>query len=276
MKGAAFEVVLVLVSVLALQAPGLHADTLALTQPAPAACITDDGALYTVEGGELRPVRGQFMIFPTGGPVLHPRTAVLLDGEPGQLLHMYAWSMEHLDSVSVQIGTPGKIPLTKAAGFRVQNENGVELWAALLGIPAWGAEHEYTLTFRAEAGQRSYLLLQPFTVTERKFFSERIPLSADLTSHGYGVGRAEEGRVPRPRRSFLNTPSGCGFRDRRAYRAPSRRAGEHPGLVTVGNTTIRMEPGATLFTSVWTLLLQPERPCLPAAAGAWFLQTPGS
>jgi murein DD-endopeptidase MepM/ murein hydrolase activator NlpD len=167
---------------LAMHPSGLGAETLALTQPALASCVTDEGALFSVENGELKPVRGQFMIFPPGGQALRPRAAVSLDGEPGQLLHMYTWSGEHLDSLSIQIGIPGKSSLTRTTGFRVQSDNGIELWAALLGIPALGAEREYTLTLRAEAGERSYLLLQPFTVTGRKFFSERIPLTADLSS----------------------------------------------------------------------------------------------
>lgn len=235
MKASAFEIVLVLVSALALQPSGLYADTLALTQPAPATCITDDGAVFSVENGELNPVRGQFMVFPAGGRELHPRTAVSLDGEPGQLLHMYAWSGEHLDSLSVQIGTPGKSALTRTAGFRVQSGNGVELWAALVGIPAWGAEHEYTLTLKAESGQRSYLLLQPFTVTERKFFSERIPLTTDLSSMVTvpDAQKKEESRIlaevlstPHPDAMFetgeliVPLPLGrrtSGFGDRREY-----------------------------------------------------------
>jgi murein DD-endopeptidase MepM/ murein hydrolase activator NlpD len=171
-----------LLIVLSIHPSGLSAETLELTRPEPATCVTDNGAVFSVENGELKPVRGQFMIFPNGGRELRPRTAVSLDGEPGQLLHMYVWSGERLDSLSVQVGPPGRSPLTRTTGFRVQAENGIELWAALLGIPAWSAEREYTLTLSAEAGERSYLLLQPFTVTVRKFFSERIPLTADLTS----------------------------------------------------------------------------------------------
>lgn len=173
---------LALLIALAPLSPGLRAETLALTQPAPATCVTDEGALYSVENGELKPARGQFMIFPAGGQALRPRTVVSGGGEPGQLLRMYAWSDEPLDSFSIQIGPAGHGSLSKTAGFRVQSANGVELWAALLGIPARGTAREYTLTLRAGAGRRSYLLLKPFAVTERKFFSERIPLSAGLSS----------------------------------------------------------------------------------------------
>ena len=159
----------------------LGADTVALTSPAAATCTTDDGAVFSVENGALRPVRGQFMIFPTGGMELHPRTAVSLDGEPGQLLKMFVWSAEPLDSMSVQIGTTGKSPFTKAVGFRAESRQGIELWMALVGIPPWNPPREYALSLTAAAGQRSFLLMQPFTVTERQFYSERIPLSALLT-----------------------------------------------------------------------------------------------
>jgi len=201
----AFEAAFAFLIVLALYPSGLSAETLALTQPAPATCITDEGALFSVESGELKPLRGQFMTFPTGGQALRPRTAISLDGEPGQLLHMYAWSGEPLDSLSIQIGAPGKSLLTKTAGFRIQSENGIELWVALLGIPAWGAEHEYTLTLKAKAGGRSYLLLQPFTVTERKFFSERIPLTADLTSM-FTVPDSQKKEESRVLAEVLSTP----------------------------------------------------------------------
>lgn len=161
---------------------GLEAETLSLTKPYPATCMTDDGAVYSVDDGELKPVRGQFTIFPAGGEALRPRTAVSLDGEPGQLLRMYVWSEEPLDSVSIQVGTPGKPAVTRTTGFRVQYSDGKDAWAALLGIPAWSVEHDYTLTLTVEAGQRSFLLLQPFTVARRKFVSETIPLTSDLTS----------------------------------------------------------------------------------------------
>jgi murein DD-endopeptidase MepM/ murein hydrolase activator NlpD len=57
----------------------------------------------------------------------------------------------------------------------------MELWAALVGIPPWSSPREYTLTLSAASGKRSFLLLQPFTVSSHAFFSERIPLTAELT-----------------------------------------------------------------------------------------------
>jgi len=157
------------------------ADIVALTSPSPATCVTDDGAVFTVENGALKPVRGQFMIFPPGGQELHPRTGISLNGEPGQLLRMYVWSAEPLDSLSVQIGTPGKNSLSRTSGFRAEVQQGTEVWVALVGIPPWTSPREYTLTLGAAAGQRSYTLLQPFSITGRAFFSERIALTAELT-----------------------------------------------------------------------------------------------
>jgi hypothetical protein len=153
----------------------------ALTSPVSATCVTDTGAVFTVENGALRPLRGQFMIFPPGGQELHPRAGISLDGEPGQLLRMYVWSAEPLDSLSVQVGTQGKNSLTRAVGFRAESREGMELWAALVGIPPWSSPREYTLTLSAASGKRSFLLLQPFTVSSHAFFSERIPLTAELT-----------------------------------------------------------------------------------------------
>jgi murein DD-endopeptidase MepM/ murein hydrolase activator NlpD len=162
-------------------APRAAADIVALTSPAPATCVTDDGAVFSVENGALRPVRGQFMISPPGGHEWHPRTGVALDGEPGQLLGMRLWSAEPLDSLTVLIGTPGKNGLSRAPGFRAEVQQGAEEWVALIGIPPWTTPQEYTLTLTAASGQHSYILVQPFTVTARTFRSERIPLNAELT-----------------------------------------------------------------------------------------------
>jgi murein DD-endopeptidase MepM/ murein hydrolase activator NlpD len=94
---------------------------------------------------------------------------------------MYVWSAEPLKSLFVEIGPSGKGPLAKAAGFLAESRQGIEMWVVLVGLPAWGFPKEYTLTLSAALGPRSYLLLQPFTLSNRKFFSERIPLNAELT-----------------------------------------------------------------------------------------------
>ena len=64
------------------------------------------------------------------------------DGEPGQLLKMFVWSAEPLDSMSVQIGIDWKERRSqKPIGFRVRVPSRAdELWAALVGIPPWSAE----------------------------------------------------------------------------------------------------------------------------------------
>jgi murein DD-endopeptidase MepM/ murein hydrolase activator NlpD len=161
--------------------PAIVGDTIALTSPSPATCVTDDGAFFSIVDGALRPVRGQFTIFPPGGQGLHLRTGVSLDGDQGQLLRMYVWSVEPLESLAVQIGAPGKSPLTTAAGFLAESQKGTDMWVALVGLPSWSTPRDYTLTLTAVAGQRSFLLMQPFTLRNRKFFSERIPLTAELT-----------------------------------------------------------------------------------------------
>jgi murein DD-endopeptidase MepM/ murein hydrolase activator NlpD len=143
--------------------------------------MTSEGAVFTVEGGALHPVRGQFMIFPPGGQELHLRTAIPEAAAPGQLLRIYAWSDEPLVSMSVQIGSGDKSPLTNAEGFFAGSQQGTELWVALLGLPPWNSPQEHTLRLSAADGRRTFLLLQPFTITNRKFFSERIPLGPELT-----------------------------------------------------------------------------------------------
>ena len=59
------------------------ADTLTLTRPLVATCVTDDSAVFTVQNGELHAVSGQFMIFPPGSTAFRPRTELPSDGEPG-------------------------------------------------------------------------------------------------------------------------------------------------------------------------------------------------
>jgi murein DD-endopeptidase MepM/ murein hydrolase activator NlpD len=175
--------------------------------------------MFSVDNGALLPVRGQFMIFPPGGQELHPRTGVSLDGEPGQLLRMYVWSPEPLDSLSVQIGSPGKSPLTKVAGFRAESANGTDMWVALLGIPSWSTPRDYTLTLEAAAGQRSFFLLEPFTVASHKFFSERIPLTAELTDMAT-VPDAQKTDESRVLAAVLSTPHPDALFETGAFNVP--------------------------------------------------------
>ena len=161
------------------------AETFALTRPAAATCVTDGNAVYSVQDGALHPVQGEFMIFPPGTAAFRPLVSEASGGNPGQLLRMYAWSDEPLDSLTAEIGVvqpdrPGK-PILRTRGFRCGSLLGSQVWMVLVGIPPWEAPGQYTLTLSAAAATRSYLRLQPFTVSARPFSFERIPLSGSLT-----------------------------------------------------------------------------------------------
>ncbi len=159
--------------------PSAAADTITLTRPVIATCVTDPSAVFTVQDGELHPVRGQFMIFPPGSAALRPQVQLPSDGQPGELLKAYVQSAEPLDSVSLALGTPGKTPVSRAVGF--QDTESQDLWAALLGIPTWGVPGSYSLTLTVSAGGRTFLQVVPFTVEKRAFVFERLRLDADLT-----------------------------------------------------------------------------------------------
>jgi murein DD-endopeptidase MepM/ murein hydrolase activator NlpD len=206
---------------LAVFAPLSDADTFSLTSPSPATCVTDGGAVFTVEAGALKPVRGQFMIFPPGAQALHPRTGISVEGQPGELLRMYLWSSEPLDSFTVQIGIPGKSILTKTAGFRSDVCGGTEMWAALAGLPSWGAAGEYTVTATATSGKRSYLFLQPFAVIARTFFAERIPLNTGLTDL-VTVPDAQKREESRILAEVLSTPHPDALYDTGKFTLPIR------------------------------------------------------
>ncbi|HUJ74968.1 MAG TPA: hypothetical protein VL359_08925, partial [bacterium] len=116
--------------------PGLAAgDSVALGRPSPATCVTGADALYSVQNGALHAVRGDFMIFPPGGIPFRPLVSAASDGQPGQLLRMYAWSAEPLDSLTAEIGVvqadkPDK-PLLRVHGFRYGALRGVQVWMVL-------------------------------------------------------------------------------------------------------------------------------------------------
>jgi murein DD-endopeptidase MepM/ murein hydrolase activator NlpD len=172
----------VLILLLARAGAQLEAETFAVTRPSPALCQAQPGAVYTVENGALKPVQGVFSTFP---PEQEPLTLWVNMGssaEPGQLARFYFWSVVPLDGVAVQLGTPGKNPVSRTQGFRSSTSGSTELWTCLLGMPAGSAAKNYTLTVRAAAGSRSWLLLQPFAVADRRFFAERIRLDSELTA----------------------------------------------------------------------------------------------
>ena len=164
---------------------GAAAGTISLSRPAAATCLTGDGAVYSVQDGALRPVSGDFMIFPPGAAAFRPLVSEASEGKPGQLLRMYAWSSEPLDSLVAEIGVvhaeKAEKPLLRARGFRYGELRGSEVWMVLVGIPPWEQPGQYTLTLTVASGQRSFLRLQPFTLDTRSFSFEKIPLSGSLT-----------------------------------------------------------------------------------------------
>jgi murein DD-endopeptidase MepM/ murein hydrolase activator NlpD len=160
--------------------PGWAA-TVTLTSPRTAVCVTDVGAVFTVEKGALLPVRGEFAISPPGAQPLKLSTDIASSAQPGGLARVYVWSTEPLDSITVQVGAAGKQPVSQSTGFKAASQGAVDVWAVLLGIPPAGAARAYTLRMTAVAGPRTFLVLRPFTVTARTFFSETISLTADMT-----------------------------------------------------------------------------------------------
>jgi hypothetical protein len=160
---------------------GLAADTFSLTNPSPATCIAEQGAVYSVKNGALIAVQGVFSIFPPGQKSLAPELIKNSSAQPGDVSRLYFRSPDRVDAVDIQLGFPGKIPLSQTHGFRASTNGNVELWVALLGIPADAVPRSRMLTLRVTAGERSWLFVEPFTVTTRTFVMERIALSKDLT-----------------------------------------------------------------------------------------------
>lgn len=158
------------------------AGTVLLNDPYLMLCVTSPGARYTVVDGALRPTQGLFSLFPPGGRPLQPRIMAPAQGRPGDLLQLLVSSDEPLGSVSVSLQDPGKQQLSHAVGFRASVAGSRETWAALVGVPAGAAVHEYSLELRVAAGSRSYLLLKPLSLHPRTFFSEKIGLTKDLTT----------------------------------------------------------------------------------------------
>ncbi len=160
----------------------LWAGTVLLNDPYLMLCVTDPDARYTVVDGALQASQGLFSFFPPWGRPLEPRIKVPSQGRPGDLLQCFVSSDEPLGSVTVTLQEPGKKELSRAVGFRASSEGARETWAALIGVPAGAAVHAYSLGLRIGAGPRSCLLLKPFNLQQRAFFSERIGLTKDLTA----------------------------------------------------------------------------------------------
>jgi murein DD-endopeptidase MepM/ murein hydrolase activator NlpD len=160
----------------------LGAGTLLLNDPYLMLCVTDPGARYTIVDGALHATQGLFSLFPPSARPLEPQIIAPSQGRPGDLLHVLVASDEPLASVTVTLQDSGKPDLTHAVGFRVSSKGARETWAALIGVPASAVTRPYFLGLRIEAGPRSCILLKPFTLQRRAFFSERIGLTKDLTS----------------------------------------------------------------------------------------------
>jgi murein DD-endopeptidase MepM/ murein hydrolase activator NlpD len=156
--------------------------TLFLHDPYPRLCITGEGAQYRVDNGSLQPSLGLFSLFPPGERPLQPRLKIAPAAQPGELLRLYVTTIDALDSVSVEVSTPGTRELTHGIGFRSRLDAGGEQWCVLLGIPSNAVVQQDTLTLRISAGSRSCIFLQPLAVRERAFFFERIPLNGDLSA----------------------------------------------------------------------------------------------
>jgi murein DD-endopeptidase MepM/ murein hydrolase activator NlpD len=177
-KRAALSALLLL---LLLPACRSWSETLFLQKPDPMICVTDSEAIFRVEDGALRPEKGMFSFSPPGETPLTPRCMVPETAQPGELVRLYVISDQPLDSVSVEVSASDSRTLSRGAGFRFVSEGGNESWAVLLGKPAAAAARGYSLSLRIVAGTRHCLLLRSLTLKERGFFSERIPLSSDLT-----------------------------------------------------------------------------------------------
>lgn len=157
--------------------------TLFLHDPYPQLCITSEGAQYRVDDGSLQPSQGLFSLFPPDGKPLQPRLKIPPAAQPGELLRLYVTAIDPLDSVTVEVSTPGTHELTHGIGFRSRLDAGGEQWSVLLGIPSNAVvQQDDTLTLRISAGSRSCIFLQPLAIRERSFFFERIPLNGDLTA----------------------------------------------------------------------------------------------
>ena len=110
--------------------------TLFLHDPYPQLCITSEGAQYRVDDGSLQPSQGLFSLFPPDEKPLQPRLKIPPAAQPGELLRLYVTAIDPLDSVTVEVSTPGTHELTHGIGFRSRLDAGGEQWSVLLGIPS--------------------------------------------------------------------------------------------------------------------------------------------
>lgn len=172
----------VLTTALTALAPGLAtAEVVLLTRPYSAECVASPGAQYSVQGGALEPLRGEFSIAPHGTVPLSPRFSSEVSARPGELVRMYFTSSESVDAPVVEIRGLGRL-LARGTGFLVPRAGGDPLWVVLVGLPPSMSAGTYDMKVTASSGSRMWELLRDFTVLPRDFFSERIPIASDLTT----------------------------------------------------------------------------------------------
>jgi murein DD-endopeptidase MepM/ murein hydrolase activator NlpD len=158
------------------------AGIVSLTSPSAQVCITDPSAVYSVVGGALRPVSGEFALSAPGEQPLQPQLSIPSESAAGEVVRVYVRSDQHLDSATLQLASPGKSVVSRSTGFRVSSESSAEVWALLLGVPDGITGKAYTLTLRITAGARSFLALKGVSMRERTFFTERFPITGEMTT----------------------------------------------------------------------------------------------
>ena len=168
-------------AVLLLAAASAMATVIVLDGPAVLLCEVSAGAVYTVDNGALHPSRGLFSLYPPGQAPLAPRVAAPVQTAPGSLVRLYVSSADALDSVALSLKAADGGEISRATCFRVSVEGTRETWALLLGVPSDARLPSGTLQMRITAGARSCVYLQPIALLPRQFFSERIPLTKELT-----------------------------------------------------------------------------------------------
>jgi murein DD-endopeptidase MepM/ murein hydrolase activator NlpD len=156
------------------------ADVVLLTQPYSAECVVSPGAQYSVDGGALIPVRGEFSVAAHGMVPLSPHFSSEVSARPGELVRMYFTSSDSVDAPVVEIRWRGRI-LARGRGFQVTREPADPLWVILVGLSPSVASGSYEMKVTASAGTRTWELLRDFDVLPRDFHAERIPINGDLT-----------------------------------------------------------------------------------------------
>jgi hypothetical protein len=157
------------------------AEIVLLTEPYSAVCVISPRAQYSVVGGALHPVRGEFSIAPHGMAPLAPHFSSEVSARPGEMVRMYFTSSDSVDAPVVTISWPYDRVLAQGTGFRVVRPGEDALWVILLGVPPGASPGTYDMKVAAASGTRTWELLRDFEVRPRDFFFERIAINGDLT-----------------------------------------------------------------------------------------------